>query len=163
MRHQPSLSVATLAIVLSLAALYGILAVAPSRAADADALPGMAVLSGAVQAPTPFKAAQVRLMNADKNVLFMVYTSGGRYRAVNLFPGTYEVTVRGKGLEGAAQKITLAAGARETLNFTLRETAPQGVRQGEFGFTTQRVGEITLVAYDELYPKEAGRPLLDWA
>jgi virginiamycin B lyase len=124
-------------------------------------LPGTATLSGTVQAPTPFKAAQVHLMNVDKNVLFMVYTSGGRYRAVNLFPGTYEVTVRGKGLAAEPQKVTLAAGARETLNLTLREAAPQGVRQGEFGFTTQRPGEVTLLAYDELYPREPGRPLLE--
>jgi virginiamycin B lyase len=152
---------ATLALVITLALLYGALAVAPSRAADGDGLPGMAALSGTVQAPRAFKAAQVHLMNAEKNVLFMVYTSNGRYRAVNLFPGTYEVTVRARGLGAAPQKITLAAGARETLNLTLRESAAQGVRQGEFGFTTQRPGEVTLVSYDELYPKEPGRPLLE--
>ena len=152
------LGLATLALAVTLAGLY---AVVPSRAADGDGLPGMASLSGVVQARRPFKAVQVHLMNTDKNVLFMVYTSGGRYRAVNLFPGTYEVTVRAQGLESAPQKITLAAGARETLNLTLREAAAQGVRQGEFGFTTQRPGEATLVSYDELYPKEAGRPLLE--
>ena len=155
------LGLATLAPVITLALLYGALAVVPSRAADGDGLPGTAALSGTVQAPRAFKAAQVHLTNTDKNVLFMVYTSNGRYRAVNLFPGTYEVTVRARGLEAAPQKITLAAGARETLNLTLRESAAQGVRQGEFGFTTQRPGEVTLVSYDELYPKEPGRPLLE--
>ena len=43
----------------------------------------------------------------------------------------------------------------------LRETPTQGVRQGEFGFTIQRLGEVTLVSYDELYPREPGRPLLE--
>ena len=155
------LGFATLALVLTLAGLYAGLAVVPSRAADGDGLPGTASVSGTVQAPRAFKAAQVHLMNTDKNVLFMVYTSGGRYRALNLFPGIYEVTVRVPGLETVPQKITLAAGARETLNLTLRETATPGVRQGEFGFTTQRPGDVELVSYDELYPNEPGRPLLE--
>jgi virginiamycin B lyase len=155
------LGLATSALALVLAGLCGALAVVPSRAAEGDGLPGTASVSGTVQAPRAFKAAQVHLMNTDKNVLFMVYTSGGRYRAVNLLPGSYEVTVRAPGLETAPQKLTLAAGARETLNLTLSATALRGVRQGEFGFTTQRPGEVTLLSYDELYPKEPGRPLLE--
>jgi len=155
------LGLVTFALVLTLAGLYGALAVVPSRAADGDGLPGTASVSGTVQAPRAFKAAQVHFVNTDKNVLFMVYTSGGRYRVLNLFSGNYEVTVRAPGLETAAHKITLAAGARETLNLTLRETATQGVRQGEFGFTTQRPGDVALVSYDELYPNEPGRPLLE--
>jgi virginiamycin B lyase len=155
------LGLATLALVLTFAGLYGALAVVPSRAADGDGLPGTASVSGTVQAPRAFKAAQVHFMNTDKSVLFMVYTSGGRYRALNLFPGHYEVTVRAPGLETAPHKITLAAGARETLNLSLRETTSPGIRQGEFGFTTQRLGEVPLVSYDELYPQEPGRPLLE--
>ena len=135
MRNRSSLIVVAVLIAVGLAWMYGP-GLSPAGAADADSLPGMAVLSGTVQAPKAFKAAQVHLMNVDKNVLFMVYTSGGRYRAPNLFPGNYEVTVRGQGLAGDAQKIQLAAGARETLNFSLREGALQAIRQGEFGFTT---------------------------
>jgi virginiamycin B lyase len=161
MRHRSSLLVVTVLFTVAFAWVHGPVMLSPVGAADGDGLPGMAALSGTVQGPRAFKAAQVRLMNADKNVLFMVYTSGGRYRAVNLFPGTYEVTVRARGLEAAPQKITLAAGARETLNLTLREVAAQGVRQGEFGFTTQKPGEVALLSYDELYPNEAGRPLLE--
>jgi virginiamycin B lyase len=155
------LGLATLALVLALAGLYGVLSVVPSRAAEGDGLPGTASVSGTVQAPHAFKAAQVHFMNTDKSVLFMVYTSGGRYRALNLFPGHYEVTVRAPGLETAPHKITLAAGARETLNLSLRETTAPDIRQGEFGFTTQRLGEVPLVSYDELYPQEPGRPLLE--
>jgi virginiamycin B lyase len=161
MRNRSSFLVVTVLFTVGFAWVYGPATLSPVGAADGDGLPGMAALSGTVQAPRAFKAAQVHLMHAEKNVLFMVYTSNGRYRAVNLFPGTYEVTVRARGLEAAPQKITLAAGARETLNLTLRETSAQGVRQGEFGFTTQRPGEVTLVSYDELYPREAGRPLLE--
>lgn len=160
MRDRSSIVVALL-FAMGLGWLYGGMALSPAAAADAESLPGMATLSGTVQAPRPFKAAQVHLMNVDKNVLFMVYTSGGRYRAPNLFPGTYEVTVRGQGLAGDAQKIQLAAGARQTLDVSLREGTPPAIRQGEFGFTTQRAGEVPLVSYDELYPREPGRVLLE--
>ena len=161
MRNRRRLSVVVVLLLVGLAWVSGPTVLTQAGAADADTLPGTATLGGTVQAPKPFKAAQVHMMNVDKNVLFMVYTSGGRYRAVNLLPGSYEVTVRGQGLTGETQKVELAAGARATLNFTLREGAAQGVRQGEFGFTTQRPGEVTLVSYDELYPREPGRGLLE--
>ncbi|PYN67505.1 MAG: hypothetical protein DMD90_05960, partial [Candidatus Rokuibacteriota bacterium] len=69
----------TVVILLGLGCVYGSTALAPARAADGDTLPGTATLTGVVNAPKPFKAARVHLMNVDKNVLFMVYTSGGRY------------------------------------------------------------------------------------
>src|SRR5439155_1671990 len=84
-------TVVAVVILLGLGCVYGSTALAPARAADGDTLPGTATLTGVVNAPKPFKAARVHLMNVDKNVLFMVYTSGGRYRAVDLFPGNYEV------------------------------------------------------------------------
>jgi virginiamycin B lyase len=161
MRNRCPLTVAAVLLIAGLAWLSVPLARSLAAAADTESLPGLATVSGTVHAARAFKAAQVHLMNVDRNVLFMVYTSGGRYRAINLFPGTYEVTVRVAGLEGAPQKLTLAAGARATLDISLRETAAHGVRQGEFGFTTQRVGEVALVSYDELYPREPGRPLLE--
>ena len=81
-------------IRVMLAALLVVLA----ATADAKPIAGTASLSGAVQAPAAFQAAQVHLMNTDRNVLFMVWTRGGRYQALNLFPGRYEVTVKKAGL-----------------------------------------------------------------
>src|SRR3989338_6349914 len=65
--------------------------------AEAAAIPGTGTLSGTVQVPKPFKVAQVYAMNVDKNILYMVYTSGGRYQAVNMIPGNYEVRVQKRG------------------------------------------------------------------
>jgi virginiamycin B lyase len=132
-----------------------------TAAADAAPVSGTAALAGTVQAPKPFQAAQVHLMNVDKNVLFMVYTSGGRYQAVNLFPGRYEVTVHKPGFAAAPQTITLEAGATRTLDITLREQAATPVRQGEFGFTTRAASDVQLVSYDELDPREPGREILE--
>jgi len=156
-----TLSIAFVLVVLGLAGLAVSRLAPPARAADPDSLAGLASLSGTVQAPKPFKAAQVHIVNAEKNVLFMVYTSGGRYRAPHLFPGTYEVTVRKAGFAADTQKITLAAGAAAALDFSLREQAATAVRQGEFGFTSGAGTTVTLLSYDELYPGEGGRGLLE--
>ncbi len=129
--------------------------------ADAAPIAGTAALSGTVQAPKAFQAAQVHLMNVDKNVLFMVWTSGGRYQAINLLPGRYEVTVKKAGFAADPQTIELAAGEPKTLDFALREQAMAPVRQGEFGFTSSVSGNVKLVTYDELYPREPGREILE--
>src|SRR6266702_198170 len=161
MRKPPTLFVAAILIVLGVIGLGVVELARPAGAADPSSLDGLASLSGTVQAPKPFKAAQVHIMNADKQVLFMVYTSAGRYRAPNLFPGKYEVTVRKAGFGADTQTITLAAGAKATLDFSLREQAGPGVRQGEFGFTSGAGTDVKLLSYDELYPRESGRVLLE--
>jgi hypothetical protein len=56
-------------------------------------LAGLGSISGTVKAPKEFKAAKVYMKNVDKNVVYMVFTEGGRYQAVDLFPGNYEVSV----------------------------------------------------------------------
>jgi len=71
------------------------------------------------------------------------------------------VTVRTTGLGGDPQTIVLEPGAAKTLDFTLREQAVEPVRQGEFGFTTRAASEVKLVSYDELYPREPGREILE--
>src|SRR3989442_5398509 len=158
MRKRHTVWAAVIVVVVALAWDHATRA----RAADVNGLPGTATLSGMVQAPKPFKAAQVHLMNVDKNVLFMVYTSGGRYRAVNLFPGRYEVTVRKPGFVAERQAIVLRADGTETLNFSLREGVADPVQQGECGLTVRSSGtHVTLVSYDELYPREPGRALLE--
>jgi virginiamycin B lyase len=140
-----------------LAALLVVLA----AGADAAPIAGTAALAGAIQAPKPFRAAQVHLMNVDKNVLFMVWTTNGRYQAGNLFPGRYEVSVKKAGLAAEPQTIVLEPGDAKTLDFTLREQATRPVRQGEFGFTSSVSSDVKLVGYDALYPREAGRDVLE--
>ena len=144
-------------IRVMLAALLVVLA----ATADAKPIAGTASLSGAVQAPAAFQAAQVHLMNTDRNVLFMVWTRGGRYQALNLFPGRYEVTVKKAGLATDPQSIVLEPGDAKTLDFALREQAARPVRQGEFGFTSSVSSDVKLVSYDELYPREPGRDVLE--
>jgi len=58
-----------------------------ASAGAASPLAGLGSISGTVKAPKEFKAAKVYVKNVDKNVVYMVFTEGGRYQAVDLFPG----------------------------------------------------------------------------
>src|SRR5690242_16762548 len=56
-----------------------------------ESLQGTASLTGTVDAAKPFKAAQVYLRNLDTRMLYMVFTNAGKFRAVALLPGSYEI------------------------------------------------------------------------
>ena len=52
-------------------------------------LAGLGSASGTVKAPSEFKAAKVYLKNVDKNVVYMVFTEGGRLSGCrSFFPAT---------------------------------------------------------------------------
>lgn len=117
-------------------------------------LAGMARLAGTVTAPQAFKAAQVYMRNVDKNILYMVFTSGGQFRAQPLFPGNYEVTVRAKGLESAAQTVTLRAGENPKLSVAMH--AGQGVEPAP-------QANVTFARYSEIYPPGPGLQVIEQA
>lgn len=82
-------------------------------------VPGTATLSGTVSASEEFTAAQVYARNLDRDMVYMVYTNGGRYRAVALFPGTYEVSASTKHLESDVRTVTVGAGDAAEVDLTL--------------------------------------------
>src|ERR1700686_3122280 len=91
-------------------------------ASTTSTLAGLGSISGTVKAPKEFKAAKVYAKNVDKNVVYMVFTEGGRYHAVDLFPGNYEVSVTKNGFSGGdVQKVTITAGGTATADFALKE------------------------------------------
>jgi streptogramin lyase len=126
--------------------------------AEASPIAGMGTLSGTVKAPKEFKAAQVYAKNVDKNVIYMVYTANGRYRAVNLFLGNYEVSVKKNGFSGDVKKVVITAGGAATADFTLWESPPEALLG-----VHDRVDNLGVkqVSYDELYPPGPGRPLIE--
>jgi hypothetical protein len=80
---------------LVLLALGGVIAAGSAHAQSTIANTG--AVTGTVTAGKPFTAAQVYLRNAEKGVTFMVYTAGGKYQAINLYPGVYDVSVARRG------------------------------------------------------------------
>lgn len=129
---------------------------AQSRGATAAA--GMAIMTGTVDAPEPFKAAQVFIRNVDKRMLYMVYTQAGKFRAVALLPGTYEINVQAKGLESDAQKLVVKAGDRPDIKLSMR-TAADAERLPSAGPVPVR--NMTLQSYDEIYPPGPGKQVME--
>jgi virginiamycin B lyase len=127
------------------------------RAAEPDAnlLAGTGMISGAVSADGSFQAAKVYLMNTEKNILHMVYTNGGKYRALHLFPGRYEVTVRKAGFVSDPKTIELKAGSHEELNLAMRRGDGSEYPPG------RDRGQVRRVSYNELYPDGPGKAVLE--
>jgi streptogramin lyase len=138
-------------------------------AQKAAALQGLGTLSGTVTADKPFKAARVYLHNVDKHIMYMVYTSGGAFRAVALFPGNYELVVRGTGLQSAPQKLSIKAGDNAAAKVAMTATAdpnkwPTSVEPDQArtagGVLPPKVA-VTFASYEEIYPAGPGRDVLE--
>jgi len=120
-------------------------------------------------APKAFKAAQVYLNNVDKHITYMVYTAGGAFRAVALFPGNYEVIVRGLGLESDPQKLVVKAGENPAVNVAMHATADPNqyptsvppVATRSANGVNQVEWELVVASYDEIYPPGTGRDVLE--
>lgn len=125
-------------------------------------LVGTVRVAGHVSAPVPLQAIQVYAWNRDLNVLYMVYTSKGRYQAPNLFPGAYEIWAEKGDLRSAHRMLRLEAGADVKIDHTLAE-APDFLltlkdsRKGGPQFGSRPPQGAKLVTYDEMYPDEPGR------
>jgi len=107
-------------------------------------------LTGTVTSPQPFKAAQVFIRNVDKQILYMVFTSGGQFRSTALFPGNYTVVVKAPGLESAEQSVVVKAGDNPKLTVALR-SGPGVVPAVRTAFAR----------YQELYPPGPGLEVVE--
>ena len=112
---------------------------------EAALLPGTATVSGTVNSPKPFQAAKVYFRSPEKRMLYMVYTVGGHYQAMHLFPGNYEVSVKAKGLDSEVTKLTLQAGQNATVNVSLRESSETDLKK-----------DVEYLPFDEIYPPGPG-------
>ena len=128
------------------------------------AVPGLGNLSGAVQSATAFKAAQVLIRNTDKHVLYMVYTNGGRFRSVALFPGNYEVSARTGALQSDVQKLVIKAGDNPEIRLSL-STAVAGSQRTIVGaLEGENNADRTVTqeaSYDEIFPPGPGRDIAE--
>jgi virginiamycin B lyase len=140
-----------------------------AEAQRASELQGMGTVSGTVTAPKPFKAAHVYLYNADKHIMYMVYTSAGAFRAVALLPGNYELTVRGRGLESDAQKLVVKAGDNPAVKVAMQPTkdpnqypssVDPAIARSSNGVLPPKQ-ELILASYDEVYPPGPGLEVLE--
>jgi streptogramin lyase len=129
------------------------------------AVPGTASLSGTVTSSQPFKAAQVYIRNIDKRIVYMVYTQAGRFRAVALFPGDYEISASTKHLESGVQNLVLKAGDAGQTNLSLRElegdAPPLVIPTGRTAMENRSGGPVVYESYDEIYPPGPGKEIAE--
>jgi streptogramin lyase len=157
-------------ISLAVASLLAFgLSAAPGFAASST-IAGTGAVTGTVTAPRPFTAAHVYLYNAEKRATFMVYTSGGKYQAINLYPGEYEVRVARRGLASDPQKIKVEADRTVNLDLVLKDIGaePQAGIDGP-STVVAYPGRVTITDkdvafikdYDKVYPPAPGREVLE--
>lgn len=161
----PSLKFSSLATVF----LLGLLTVAGitgkmAPACAAETMAGTASLSGSVKADKPFTAAQVYARNIDKNMLYMVFTKAGRYSAINLMPGAYEVWAEKGGLKSEHQMLRINSGDKLAVDYSLQPgpdfplTSKDRVMGGpQFG--PGAADGVQLLSYEELYPPGPGHDI----
>src|SRR5688572_8809652 len=56
---------------------------------------------------------------ASRDIMYSVYTANGRYRAVALLPGNYEITVKKIGFAVDSRKVAIRAGANAVADFSM--------------------------------------------
>jgi virginiamycin B lyase len=124
----------------------------------AKPISGTGTIFGKVDAPQELKAAQVYIRNVDKNIVYMVYTTAGRYEAIDLLPGAYAVTIKKNGFSSDTKKLVIAAGVKTTADFSLQE-APLKPNHGDHpGYNSH---EKQSASYEQLYPAGPGRALIE--
>jgi streptogramin lyase len=95
----------------------------------ADQLAGYGQLSGKVTGSEPGVLSVVYAYNTDKDVGYTVFVVDGKYRAVNLIPGSYDVTIRAavdqlEGFTPETVKRDVSADAHVTADFALKNVGP---------------------------------------
>jgi streptogramin lyase len=129
-----------------------------AKAAGGAVLPGTASVSGTVESSQSFKAARVYIRNVDKRILYMVFTNGGAFRAVDLFPGNYEINTQAKGLESDIQKLVVKPGDHPTVKLALHDAASPNQMPSA---VQDRPKDVTVQDYDQVYPPAPGREVLE--
>src|SRR5688572_9611214 len=119
--------IAAIALVLAIGLLVtSESATAQTAPSGKSELAGLATVSGTVTSPAPFTAAKVYFRNLERRMQYMVYTAGGKYQAMHLFPGKYEMRVEAGGLASPVTPVTLNAGSNPPQNATLRPAEAGG-------------------------------------
>ena len=119
MRKKSSMIVGVVAAILGTASL-----------GHAAVLPGLGEVTGTVAGAPKTSVVPVYFFNKEKGVCYGVFAVNGTYRAVNLFPGKYDVEVphwwapSKDGFEMDPMSIDVAAGGNTKANLQLKVVAP---------------------------------------
>ena len=122
----------------------------------ADQIAGTGNLVGIVSSAKKFTAARVFAHLAEKHVSYTVFTKDGRFEAVNLFPGEYEVWVEENGFAIEKRKVVVKAGKTSQLDIALK-VVPETPRYIGARWLKNRKIE----SFETIYPPGPGREILE--
>ena len=91
-------------------------------------------------------AVRVRARDAERHIIYTVFTNKGRYQIYNLPPGTYQMSALQDGFDSTTPSVDLKAGETKTADVALK-VKPDKLR-------------AELVDFDTLYPPGATRDYL---
>jgi hypothetical protein len=126
------------------------------------AIAGTGSLQGTVQAAPALGQLTVYAYDAERRIGYMVFVVDGRYRATNLFPGKYSVTVRGTpgqrswSLPARSSSTRVVADKTAQLDFAVPDTALAPTYVGGMTYA-----DATIAPYDEIYPPGEARQVLE--
>lgn len=144
--------------------------------ANADQITGYGQLSGNVTGSEPGVLPVVYAYNTDKDVAYTVYVVNGKYRAVNLIPGPYDVTIRAavdqlEGFTPETVKRDVAADAHVTADFALKNVGPvpnyvNGLPYEACTANRPTSDDVpcepyTIHPYEEIFPPGPGRDVME--
>ena len=132
-----------------------LLAAGLARPAAADHIAGTGSLEGTVTAPAAFSAAKVFAHLTGKNITYVVFTAGGRFSAVNVMPGTYEVWVEEPGFASEKQTVTVVPEKTAMAQIALKTAARETPYVGSRIITDRKIEP-----FDKIYPPGPGREIL---
>ncbi|MCU0758444.1 MAG: carboxypeptidase regulatory-like domain-containing protein [Steroidobacteraceae bacterium] len=119
--------------------------------------PGTGSLEGAVTSTSDPTGARIYAHDRERNVRYVVFVVDGRYRAVGLLPGRYEVTVRKPGLAlSRPASVSVAAGRTARADLALVAAPAEADYVGGMVYPDARIEP-----YDTLYPPGPGREVLE--
>ena len=134
-------------------------------------LQGLGIVTGTVTAHKPFTAGHVYLRSQDpqRDMLYMVYTQRGAFKAVAVMPGNYELVAKARGLESDPQRIVVKSGANPAVKVTMRDAKdpdqyPTSVDPSEARSANGVLSpepEIMYASYEEIYPPGPGLAVLE--
>ena len=134
-------------------------------------LQGLGIVTGTVTALKPFTAGHVYLRSQDprRDMLYMVYTQRGAFKAVAVMPGNYELVAKARGLESDPQRIVVKSGANPAVKVTMRDakdpdqyptSVDPSVARSANGVLSPEP-EIMYASYEEIYPPGPGLAVLE--
>jgi virginiamycin B lyase len=128
---------------------------AVSWSSDAGILPGYGEITGAVPVPKGV-IVPVYLRSLERNMGYEVFAVNGHYRAVDLLPGHYEITIRKNGFDLPATTVEVAANGKTVANLPVKRVpeVPDYILGTWYPDTVP-------AAYESIYPPGPGRDIAE--